>query len=300
MTVPPRVLAALAAAMAGVLVGAATVATRYAIDQTSPASLALLRYGIGVLCLLPFVLASPRVPIARRDMIPIALLGIGQFGVLVTLLNFGMLTITAGRAALIFATFPLMTMLLAAAAGREALTGPKALGVCCTILGVAFVLGEKVLEGGTTGNQWTGILAVFGSALCGAVCSILYRPYLERYPTLPVSLYAMLASVGFLFLLALAEGSLETIPGIDPPGWMAVVFIGLASAVGYYLWLWALAHTTPTKVAVFLSLSPLSAALLGSLLLDEAMTLGLTAGLACVAGGLWLAHRPSAADRDSG
>ena len=75
------------------------------------------------------------------------------------------------------------------------------------------------------------------------------------------------------------------------PAGLAVLFIGLASAVGYYLWLWALAHTTATRVTVFLALSPLTAALLGAWFLGEALTLSLLAALFYVAGGLWLAHR---------
>jgi drug/metabolite transporter (DMT)-like permease len=60
--------------------------------------------------------------------------------------------------------------------------------------------------------------------------------------------------------------------------------------VGYYLWLWALQHTSPTRVTVFLALSPITATLLGALLLGEAVSALFLAGLACVAGGLWLAH----------
>lgn len=44
-----------------------------------------------------------------------------------------------------------------------------------------------------------------GSALTGAVCSVLYRPYLRRYPTVPVSALAMGVSVLCLALLALFE-----------------------------------------------------------------------------------------------
>ena len=44
-------------------------------------------------------------------------------------------------------------------------------------------------------------------------------------------------------------------------GWLAILFIGVSSGVGYYLWLFALRHATPTRVTVFLALSPLTAAL---------------------------------------
>ena len=48
-----RVWPAVASAAAGILVGAAMVATRFVVAQTGPASLALLRYTIGFCCLLP-------------------------------------------------------------------------------------------------------------------------------------------------------------------------------------------------------------------------------------------------------
>ena len=41
------------------------------------------------------------------------------------------------------------------------------------------------------------------AALTGAACSVFYRPYLRKYPVVPVCAVAMLASVGFLALLAL-------------------------------------------------------------------------------------------------
>jgi drug/metabolite transporter (DMT)-like permease len=57
------------------------------------------------------------------------------------------------------------------------------------------------------------------------------------------------------------------------PGWLAVAFIGLSSGIGYWLWLWALTNATPTRVMVFLSLRPITAALLGLLLLGEMLSL---------------------------
>lgn len=285
-----RVLPAAAAATTGILVGAAIVATRFVIDQTGPASLALLRYLIGFCCLLPLVLLSPRPRFARRDLLPIGLLGIAQFGVLIALLNYALQFIPSARAALIFATLPLLTMLLATALGRERLTLPKTLGVLLTIAGVGVALGEKAVQrGGATGG-WIGELAVFASALSGAICSVLYAPYLRKYPTLPVSALAMLAAVGFLAVLAAREGFFGSLPRFTEAGWLAVVFIGICSGIGYYLWLWALNHATPTRVTVFLALSPVTAAVLGALLLAERISPTSLLGLACIAVGLWLAH----------
>jgi len=285
-----RFLPAAAAAATGILVGSAMVATRFVIDQTAPASLALLRYLIGFCCLLPLVLLSTRVPFERRDLLPIGLLGITQFGILIALLNYALQFISSARAALIFATMPLLTMMLGTVLGLERFTLAKALGVLLSIMGVGFALGEKAVQRGGMAHEWVGELAVFASALSGAICSVLYRPYLRKYSTLSVSAFAMLASVGFLAILAYGEGFFGSIPHFTAGGWLAVVFIGLSSGIGYYLWLWALNHTTPTKVTVFLALSPVTAAGLGALLLAERISMMLFLGLVFVVLGLWIAH----------
>ncbi|WP_368744615.1 DMT family transporter [Desertibaculum subflavum] len=283
-------LAVAAAAASGVLVGSAMVATRYVVDQTGPGSLALMRYAIGFLCLAPAMLATGQaMRFARADVVPIAILGITQFGILIALLNFGLRFIPSARGALIFAAMPLITMLIGAALGREPLTAPKTIGVALTILGVGVTLGEKALAPGA--GVWWGELAVLGSAICGALCSVLYRPYLQRYPTIAVSSFAMLASVGFLAVVAAGEGFFAAWPAITAPGWGAVIFIGLNSGVGYFLWLYALRHASPTRVTVFLSLSPVTASFLGALLLSEAVTGASLAGLAAVVIGIWIAHR---------
>jgi drug/metabolite transporter (DMT)-like permease len=286
---PHPLLPALAAAATGVQVGAAIVATRFVIGETTPASLALMRYAIGFLCLVPPLVLAPGIRFERGDALPIALLGIAQFGVLIALLNYGLQTIPAARAALLFASFPLLTMAVGAALGRERPTAAKALGVALTIAGVALVLGDRA--GDAVAGGWRGDAAVLAAALTGAICSVLYRPYLRKYPTLPVSAFAMLASVAFLALPAAAEGFFGGWPRFTSNGWLAVVFIGVSSGIGYYLWLWALNHATPTRVTVFLALSPLTATALGALALGEAASGLLLAGLVCVVLGLWVAHR---------
>jgi drug/metabolite transporter (DMT)-like permease len=285
-----RWLPAAAAAATGIQVGSSIVATRFVVDQTGPASLALLRYAIGICCLLPPALAAARgAPFARRDLLPIAALGIGQFGVLIAVLNVGLRTVPSARAALIFATFPLLTMVFAAALGRERLTARKTLGVLLTVVGVGVALGDRALERGGAPDRWMGEVAVLASAAIGAICSVLYRPYLTRYPTLRVSAFAMLASVAFLALLAAGEGFFSAPPRFTPGGWLAVLFIGVASGAGYFLWMWALGHAPPTQVTVFLGLSPLTAAALGAWLLHEPVSVTALLGVALVGLGLWLA-----------
>ena len=288
-----RLAPAVAAAATGIQVGSAMVATRVVVDQSGPASLALLRYAIGFVCLLPFALfAAPRARFARRDLLPIALLGVAQFGVLIALLNYGLRVVPAGRAALIFATLPLLAMLFAAALGQERLTGAKTSGVLLSIAGVGLALGGRITAPGVgLREEWIGELAILAAATSGAACSVLYRPYLRKYPVLPVSAFAMFGSVAFLAVPAAAEGLFAGAPRFTAAGWLAIGFIGIGSGIGYYLWLWALGRAPATDVTVFLALSPVTASWLGAALLAERASAASLAGLACVVLGLWTAHR---------
>lgn len=294
-------LALLAAAATGVQVGAAIVASRMVVADVQPLTLAMLRYAIGLLCLLPFIfrpfgplaLDSSALSAIKRvafsDLAAMAALGLGQFALLIALLNFGLQHIGAAQAALIFSLFPLLTMLLSAALGREPISARLGCGVLLSITGVAVSLAPKLASFGT--GPWWGELAVLASACVGACCSVFYRPYLRRYPTLNVSAFAMLVSVLFLAVLALPEHWPQRVATLSPQTWAIVIFIGASSGIGYFLWLYALKHETPTRVTIFLALNPVTAGILGSLWLHEAFdawTLGAT-GLIVV--GLWLATR---------
>jgi drug/metabolite transporter (DMT)-like permease len=262
------------------------------VAEVPPLTLALLRYAIGFLCLLPFALPKLRewrTVLLPRDLLAMAALGTGQFGVLIALLNWGLQQVAAGPAALIFSLFPLLTLLLAAALGSERITPPLVAGVLLSISGVALALLPK-LQAAQAGNWW-GELAILASAAVGALCSILYRPYLKRYPTLPVSAFAMLASVAFLAVAALPEAWPLRVGLLAASSWTVVGFIGLSSAAGYFWWLYALKHESPTRVTVFLALNPVTAALLAWALLAEPLPPQLLAALVLIATGLWLATR---------
>ena len=278
-------LAVLAAAVTGIQVGAAITATRFVAADISPAALAFLRYAIGVACLLPAIALARRVRFAPADILPIALLGIGQFGVLIALLNYGLKTVPAARGALIFATFPLLTLVVAALLGHERVTTRKLAGILATLLGVFLALSDKLAGAGSL----VGELAILSSAATGAICSVLYRPYLARYPTLPVSAFAMMAAAAALLVPAALDDLFAAPAQLTRSAWAAIVFIGLSSGGGYVLWLWALKNIAATRVTVFLALSPITAAALGAALLGEPVTANMLAGAVCVAVGLWVA-----------
>jgi drug/metabolite transporter (DMT)-like permease len=281
-----------AAALVGVQVGACIAGSRWVVHELGPLSLTFVRYAIALstlMLLLAFVRGT-RASLARltaADAIRVVLLGIAQFGVLIALLNFGLKHVDAGLGALLFATFPLMTLAIATAAGYERFDLPLAAGVLLSILGVGLALGVHVSAIGGAGVA-LGAASVLAAALCGAACTVLYRPLLERHAMLPLGTLAMAAAVAALAPAAWAEGLFTQAPALSRPQWVAVGAIGVSSGAGYWLWLWVLKHSAPTKATTFLALSPATAALIGRFALGEPLGIGFVAGLLCVFAGLVL------------
>ncbi len=153
-----------------------------------------------------------RVRFARADIVPIAALGIGQFGILIALLNYGLQTVPAGRGALIFASFPLLTLVVAALLGHEHVTTRKISGILATLLRRCSRARRQDAERRSSGwSELGGELAILASAATGAICSRALPAVLARYPTLPVSAFAMAAAAAALLVPA-ALGDLFIAP----------------------------------------------------------------------------------------
>lgn len=277
-------LALWAAAATGVQVGASMVASRAVAGDVDPAMLALLRYAIGASVVVPLALAA-RVSwrLDPSDLAAVAALGVVQFGVLIWLLNWGLARVPAADGAVLFATFPLLAQLFAAAGGVEPLSRDRLSGALVALAGVALTMGAHF-----GGASIEGAVAVLASAACGAACSVLYRPYLGRHAPLAVGAIAMLASALALAPPALFWGGPVT---LDAGGWIAVAGLGIASGIFYWLWLFALKHAGPARTTVFLALGPPAAGLVGTVWLGEWPGIDLWVGMVAVAAGLWLATR---------
>jgi drug/metabolite transporter (DMT)-like permease len=120
------------ALVSSLLGGSAAAITRYLAGPADPITLAILRWGIGFLCVLPAaILLRAKWP-QCKDWAAVAALGFCYFGVFFVLYNIAISYTTAARASLALATLPLHTMVVGALLGIEPLTMRKSIGVPCS------------------------------------------------------------------------------------------------------------------------------------------------------------------------
>jgi drug/metabolite transporter (DMT)-like permease len=126
-----RLAANAGAFVAAVLFGSSVVAVRVAVQEVPPLSLAVLRFGQGGLLLVVVLLLAGMLEVLRvkwHDLPLLILLGAVLFTVFPVTFNASLRLIEASRGALVLATIPLWSALLARMARSERLVPRRSLG----------------------------------------------------------------------------------------------------------------------------------------------------------------------------
>ena len=268
--------------------GTAAAITRYLVGNADPITLAILRWGIGFLCVLPTaLLLRVRWP-QRSDWLGVSVLGLCFFGLFFVLYNIAMSYTTAARASLALSTLPLQTMVVGALLGIEPLTTRKSVGVCVAMLGVFAALASGLSA--APPGAWRGELIMTGAVLCMAFYNVWSRPFIARSSALGFLTVGMGAGAAALILVGLLTGRVAVLGSFDAPQWIAGVYLGIGGgALAFILWVLALERATPTRVANAMTVNPIAAGLLAAQLVGEPITLNLVIGLIAVFAGIWIA-----------
>jgi len=268
--------------------GTAAAVTRYLVGSADPITLAILRWGIGFLCLLPTaIILRVRWP-QRRDWLAVAALGLCFFGLFFVLYNLAMSFTTAARASLALSTLPLQTMIVGALLGIEPLTRRKTAGVCIAVLGVFAALASGLSA--APPGAWRGELIMTGAVLCMAFYSVWSRPFIQRSSALGFLTVGMGAGAAGLVAVGLLTGRVAVLGSFGAAQWVAGVYLGVGGgALAFILWVLALERATPTRVANTMTVNPIAAGLLATQLVGEPITLNLVVGLIAVFAGIWIA-----------
>ncbi|KRR23870.1 permease [Bradyrhizobium lablabi] len=268
--------------------GSAAAITRYLAGNADPITLAILRWGIGFLCVLPATLLLGAKWPQRADWPAVAALGFAFFGVFFVFYNIAMTFTTAARASLALATLPLQTMVVGALLGIEPLTKRKTIGVCVAVLGVVAALASGLAA--APAGAWRGELIMTGAVLCMAFYNVWSRPFIRRSSALGFLTVGMGTGAAALILVGLFTGSIAALNGFGTPQWIAGIYLGVAGgALAFILWVLALERASPTRVANTMTVNPIAAGLLATQLVGEPITPNLVIGLIAVFAGIWIA-----------
>jgi drug/metabolite transporter (DMT)-like permease len=260
--------------------------SKIAVGELPPLTVVLCRVVLAALALnLVVLLSGRRMPADPRLWGAFFIMGVLNNVIPFSLIFWGQTQIASGLAAILNATTPLFTVLVAHVATKdEKLSTSRLFGVFAGMMGVAVMIGPGAFAGG--GGSRLAKTAVLGAALSYAFAAIWGR----RFRGLPPMIAAngqLSASAVVMTPVALLTDQSWSLAFPSPRVVLALIALALLStAAGYIVYFALLARAGATNVLLVTLLIPPSALLLGGLFLAESVEPRDLTGLAFIGAGL--------------
>lgn len=267
-----------------VLWGGAFFFGKVALGELPPFTVVLVRFGVAAIAMLVVVrLTGHRMPRSLRTWAGFAVLGLLNNFIPFSLIAWGQVHITSGLASILNATTPLFTALVAHGLGQERLTANRVAGVLLGLAGVAVLIGPGALQ--QLGVHTWSELAIVGAAVSYAFAGTYGRRFRAMPTIVPVAGMLTTAALMALPIALVLDRPWTARP--SPPVWGALLALALlTTALGFLLYFRLLASAGATNVMLVTLLIPVTALLLGSLVLDEPVTSAALPGMALIGAGL--------------
>lgn len=273
--------------------GGSFLFTGIAVRELPPLTIVALRVSLAALAL-GGVAHLLGLSMPRRREVWLAFFGMGLLNNLIPfcLIVWGQTQIASGLASILNATTPLFTVLIAhVLTDDEKMTGNRLAGVIVGFAGVAAMIGPAALGGSLGGGLESGLLpqlAVLGAAVSYGFAGIFGRRFKRLgVPPLITATGQVTASTLMLVPVALLADHPWLLPPPSLTTWGAIVGLALlSSALAYVIFFRILAAAGATNIALVTFLIPVSAILLGSLVLGERLEPRHFGGMALIAAGL--------------
>lgn len=297
---PPRLRAYLLLTASMALVGSYVALSKPLLAVFPVLVLALLRFAIAAVAMIPWTRpARDEPPLTRSEHLQLFLMSFfGNFLFSIAMLN-GVARTTASAAGVILSTLPAVVALLSWLLLRERLGGRAVLAIALAVAGIALLSLVRADDGGRA-SALLGNLLMLAAVGCEASYVIFARRLAQRRAPLRVSALINLWGLALIApwgLWQLAQAPID-FAAVGVGAWLLLVFYALAASL-FAVWLWmAGMRDVPASTAgVFTVALPISATLVGALLLGEPFSLlHLVALLLAAAGVLLIATAPARTD----
>ena len=275
--------------------GASFVATKIALQYSSPTTVVWLRFAMGVLILGFAVGLSKQFLLPQgKDWGYFALLGFLGITFHQWLQSTGLVTAQATTTGWIIASTPIFMAMLGLLVLREYLVWYQIAGIILAAVGVLLVVTKGDLATVFTGQFGApGDFLVLISAPNWAVFSALSRSGLKKHSSTLMMFYVMTFGWLFTSILFFFGAGMNEISSIPWDGWMAITFLGICcSGIAYIFWYDALKVLPVAQTGAFLYLEPIITVFVAALVLRENILLASLVGGVIILIGVWLVNRP--------
>lgn len=252
--------------------GGSFLFARIAVLEVPPLTLVLARTLIGALALhLYLVLRHDRLRLQGNRWLAFTGMGILNNIIPFSLIFYGQQEIGAGLASIINAMTPIWTLLIAHQfTSDERLSKKKLFGILLGFLGVAVLIGPGALSGLTANT--TAQLAVLGATISYGCAGVFGRRFASVQPVQTATGQLTFSALIMLPIAAYTD-AFWTLSFPSPSASLSILCLALlCTAFAYILYFRILASSGAVNVSLVTLLVPVSAILLGAVILQEQLT----------------------------
>ena len=252
------------------------------LKELPPLTVVLLRVALAAMILLPVLRAYQiRFPVGLSGWKPFFAIALLNNVLPFSLIVIGQTYIPSGLASILNATTPLFTVLVMAAAGDEKLHARRVVGVVTGLIGVIILHGQDVHGQGVQGQnlafqsgEGVGILLCLAAAFSYGLSALYARRKLSNSPPLATATFQLLASALMMTIVAAVFERPWQLPMPGVTTWLAMIGLSaLSTALAYIVFFQILRRSGSTNVMLVTLLIPVTAILLGYLVLGESISL---------------------------
>jgi len=239
------------------------------------------RYTLSAVALAGWVGARDYKRIRPNEMMRLVALGGGGQALLVFVALSALKYIPAATLAFLFYTYPAWVAVVQSLRGAEKLDARRALALGLSFAGIAVMVGLPAANPGAGALDWRGVALALGAAAIYGAYIPMMRWLAKDHPVAPVSAYGKIGSALAFLVLAVADQSFTF--RIAPSTWAVIAALALFSTVlpGVFF-LMGLVRLGPVRTAIVSTVEPFLTALLGVLVLSQALTLPTVLGGALI------------------
>ena len=230
------------------------------------------RVGLAALILIPVhLMVQGRLPRDAKTWVACGGMSILNNVLPFTAISWGQHYIGSGLASVINATTPMFAGLFMALFGLEALTSRKSIALGLGMIGVVILKGGNF---GDFGAQTLGILAVTFASCCYGLSTVWSKKNLVGIPPMTIATCQLTVSGLVMAALSFAFSEPSLYFKASALTWEALIAIAaISTAIAYLVFFRIIERAGATFVALVTMLVPVSAILLGMIVLNESLSM---------------------------
>lgn len=250
---------------------------KIAVQEIGPITLVAFRVLFGLLFGVAVILIRRvQLPRSLKEWSAPLVLGITNVAVPFFLISWGQQSIDSAVAAILDATVPLFTILIAHYLLRDdKMTWPKVLGLLLGLAGVVVLMSKDI---GASFGSMLGQLAVIAACVFYAGSAVYARKTTEATPGIVRSVGPLVSATAVMWLATFLVESPVEIPQLSIT-WISLLFLGILGSGVAFIMLYYLIHEIgPTRTSLVTYLFPLGGVILGVAFLNEELSWQLVVG----------------------